>query len=107
MMLCNVLDFYPMLPAFLSNALSAVGSVLPSVLNYSSVQQTNQSQKDLAKYQVDLERQLINEQNAYNSPVQQMARYQEAGLNPNLIYGNGSSSAGNQNQIARYNQPGD
>lgn len=27
-----------------------------------------------------------NRQNAYNSPVRQMQRYKEAGLNPNLIY---------------------
>lgn len=31
--------------------------------------------------------QMWNMQNEYNSPVQQMARLQEAGLNPNLIYG--------------------
>lgn len=28
-----------------------------------------------------------NMQNAYNTPAAQMARYQDAGLNPNLIYG--------------------
>lgn len=31
-----------------------------------------------------------NRQNAYNSPEAQMARLQEAGLNPNLVYGNGT-----------------
>ena len=36
-----------------------------------------------------------NLQNEYNTPANQMKRYREAGLNPNLIYGNGSSSAGN------------
>jgi len=30
--------------------------------------------------------------NAYNSPTQQMERYKEAGLNPNLIYGNAQNS---------------
>lgn len=37
-----------------------------------------------------------NKTNEYNAPVNQMARYKEAGLNPNLIYGQtggGSSSA--------------
>ena len=29
--------------------------------------------------------------NAYNSPIQQMQRLREAGLNPNLIYGNGAT----------------
>lgn len=45
-----------------------------------------------------------NAQNAYNTPAAQMARFKEAGLNPHLIYGNGtdatagavrSSNAGN------------
>lgn len=31
-----------------------------------------------------------NRQNTYNSPEQQMARFKSAGLNPNLIYGQGS-----------------
>lgn len=33
-----------------------------------------------------------NSQNAYNSPAAMMKRYREAGLNPNLIYGNGTST---------------
>lgn len=32
----------------------------------------------------------VRQQNEYNSPRQQMARYQQAGLNPHLIYGQGS-----------------
>lgn len=31
-------------------------------------------------------------QNEYNSPVSQMKRFKEAGLNPNLIYGNGATA---------------
>lgn len=34
-----------------------------------------------------------NMQNAYNSPEQQMKRFQEAGLNPHLIYGQGNSGS--------------
>ena len=34
----------------------------------------------------------------YNSPVNQMARLKQAGLNPHLVYGNGASvSVGNMN----------
>jgi hypothetical protein len=33
-----------------------------------------------------------DKQNTYNSPSQQMQRYKEAGLNPNLIYGQMSNS---------------
>ena len=59
----------------------------------------------IARYSADFERQMIQEQNAYNAPSAQMQRYQDAGLNPNLIYGQGSASAGNQSQIARYETP--
>lgn len=38
-------------------------------------------------YQNDLLLKNWNLQNAYNSPVEQMKRFREAGLNPNLIYG--------------------
>lgn len=33
-------------------------------------------------------------QNKYNSPEQQMQRLKEAGLNPNLVYGNGATATG-------------
>lgn len=42
-------------------------------------------------------------QNAYNSPEQQMKRFGAAGLNPNLIYGQGSS--GNANRAPEYQAP--
>lgn len=47
-------------------------------------------QKELMKYQYDLQQQGINVQNEYNKPINQMARLYEAGLNPHLVYGNGS-----------------
>jgi len=33
-------------------------------------------------------------QNAYNTPQEQMKRLQQAGLNPNLVYGNGADAQG-------------
>jgi len=39
-----------------------------------------------------------NMQNEYNSPANQMKRFQEAGLNPHLIYGQGNS--GNSSPVA-------
>jgi len=44
-----------------------------------------------------------NRQNQYNSPAAQMARFKEGGLNPNLMYGQGS--AGNATQMPRYQAP--
>lgn len=40
-------------------------------------------------------RELWDRQNAYNSPTAQMERLKEAGLNPYLMYGGGTASAGN------------
>lgn len=42
--------------------------------------------KELSKYNYDLEVEQWNRANAYNTPSAQMQRYKEAGLNPNLIY---------------------
>lgn len=47
--------------------------------------------------------QFWNMQNAYNHPAQQMARFKDAGLNPNLIYGKGTS--GNAEQITGAKAP--
>lgn len=49
-------------------------------------------------------------QNTYNSPQAQMERLKSAGLNPNLVYGSGSGSAGTaatspQHSPARYEAP--
>lgn len=48
-------------------------------------------------------KEMVNLQNQYNTPLSQMQRYKDAGLNPNLIYGQGTP--GNQSQIAQYQAP--
>lgn len=47
--------------------------------------------KELADVQNQYNLDMWNRQNEYNSPQAQMQRFQEAGLNPNLIYGQGTS----------------
>lgn len=49
-----------------------------------------------------VQKQAVDAQNRYNTPAAQMARYQAAGLSPNLIYGTGSASAGNQASLGEY-----
>ena len=44
-----------------------------------------------------------NRQNAYNTPLQQMKRLKEAGLNPALMYGQGN--VGNAEKALPYQQP--
>lgn len=68
--------------------------------------EANQQAKELATYQFGLEQQAVNQQNEYNNPQNQIQRLKDAGLNPALIYGSGSSTAsGNQTQLPRYNAP--
>lgn len=71
-------------PAVLSAVISGGAALLSTITN-------NRAQKKA-----------IDAQNEYNSPFQQMSRYQAAGLNPNLIYGSGQASAGNQSSIGDY-----
>lgn len=54
------------------------------------------------KYQRDVD--MWNKANLYNSPAAQMQRYKEAGLNPNLIYGQGSPGLAS-NTLPQYNKP--
>ena len=62
-------------------ALSVAGGIAQNVFN--SYESTKAFQR---------QRQLINEANIYNAPINQMARLREAGLNPHLIYGQGPGS---------------
>lgn len=57
------------------------------------------SESELA-YQRSID--MWNRQNMYNSPQAQMARFQQAGLNPHLIYGSGSGGAGNASGYPEY-----
>jgi len=62
-------------------------------------------QKEAMKLQDEYNRQLWDYQNAYNTPQAQMQRFKDAGLNPNLIYGGGSASAGNAGPIQSLDVP--
>lgn len=73
-----------------SSGLNALGSVLSGIGAKKAAREYNKGQMELAKYQNEYNYKMWQEQNAYNSPAAQMARYQEAGLNPMLIYGQGS-----------------
>lgn len=65
-------------------------------------------QMDMAKWQNDINRENWQLQNEYNSPAAQMARLQEAGLNPNLVYNGGSATtaAGSMAPAANPGVPG-
>lgn len=89
-------------PLLLGGLVSAGGSILGGLLNSSSQASANKANLELAKYQNSWNEQMYernlqdqvklwNMQNEYNSPSAQMSRFADAGLNPNLIYGQGNS----------------
>lgn len=55
--------------------------------------QVFQQNKDLAAYTNQLNLDQWNRENAYNAPSAQMSRFADAGLNPDLIYGQSNQSA--------------
>lgn len=77
---------------------ASIGATATAVANRKSYKYS----KKLMDYQNQINIQNWNAQNAYNSPAAQMQRYQEAGLNPNLMYGNGDS--GNASSVPSVSQ---
>lgn len=67
------------------------GSLLGGLSSLFGASSQNAANMKLAEYQNEWNYKMWQEQNVYNSPKQQMARFAEAGLNPNLIYGQGNS----------------
>lgn len=98
-------DFVPLLTGGIGSLATVFSGLGANKTNLKIARETNEAQMDLAKYQYDRNIDLWNMQNAYNTPKSQMERYQAAGLNPNLIYGNGSSSAGNADRPSGYVAP--
>lgn len=91
-------------PLALIPAIAAVASTAISAISQNrSNKKTNQANMRLAQYQFEQEKEMIRQQNEYNSPSAQMMRYQDAGLNSNLIYSQGNP--GNQSSHASYQAP--
>lgn len=80
----------PINPLIGMSLVSGVGSLLGGILGMSSQNSANQQNMELAKYSFDRNIDMWNMQNEYNLPINQMERLRAAGLNPNLVYGNGS-----------------
>ena len=75
--------------------IGAVGGIASGLINngYSQANaaQAFQNQKELMRIQNQYSRENWALENAYNTPKAQMDRLRAAGLNPNLVYGNGAS----------------
>lgn len=89
---------------FLSD-LPGIGTFIGHGLNALSTWWQNKQQKDLADYQYSLALDMWNKQNEYNSPAAQMARLSQAGLNPHLVYGNGTVAGNTGSEMPKYQAP--
>lgn len=76
---------------------SAAANVLPSPSDYFNIGSTLFTNRQNQKFSEKMYNRQYKDtiefwglQNEYNSPANQMKRFQEAGLNPNLIYGQGN-----------------
>lgn len=98
----GITDFIPIVGPLISG----VSNLVSSSQNASSVRETNAANFKLAEYQNAKAVENWRMQNEYNSPTQQMQRLQDAGLNPNLIYGSGTNGAtGNSSSAAQVASP--
>jgi len=79
------------MPAWVVPAILGAASLVSGIIGRKKQREEN---FNIAEYQNAQNRGFIREQNEYNSPKSQMSRFQEAGLNPHLIYGQGNP--GNQ-----------
>lgn len=58
--------------------------------NLRAVQETNEANRRLTERQYQMAQEFWRMNNEYNIPSNQMQRLKDAGLNPNLVYGNGT-----------------
>ena len=86
-----------------SAGITAAGGLVGNIVNAISAKKTQKRQFEynmqLQQQQQQYETEMWDKANAYNSPVQQMARLSEAGLNPNMVYGQSSSQAAGQASV--------
>ena len=81
---------YAIAPLIAASLLAGGTSLLSGGLNYLGTKAQNKSNIQLMREQNQWNLEQWNRENEYNLPANQMARLEAAGLNKNLIYGNGS-----------------
>lgn len=82
----------PMIGQILSGIAGVGQSLIQRGTDKRNIAAQNKYNKELAKYTYDLDLEQWNRANKFNSPLANMARLKEAGLNPNLVYGTGSAT---------------
>lgn len=80
-----------MWPAFISAAGSFLSAGMNNLFSRQNAETSFKHQKDLMALQQQYAVDNWNRENNYNRPEEQMKRLKDAGLNPDLVYGNGAA----------------
>lgn len=86
--------------AIIAGVVALVGSLIAGQQQKKNTERQAAANAGLAQTQADANQKYLDKQLEYNKPENQMQRFQNAGLNPNLIYGQGSP--GNQSAPLTY-----
>lgn len=89
--------------AAVQGGLSIGSTLIAGRQNKKAQERQNAANRDLMNLQYQKDREMWDQQNAYNSPAAQMQRFKDAGLNPNMIYGQGNG--GNAATMPHYTAP--
>ncbi|WGL31323.1 DNA pilot protein [Dipodfec virus UOA04_Rod_931] len=87
----------------ISAGANLLGSALGNSAGLKQQQLANEGNMRLAQYKYEKDLEQWKRETDYNSPKNQMQRFADAGLNPNLIYGQGSS--GNASSAPTFDAP--
>lgn len=91
------------LSGFLGGLGNVIGTAMSNKQSLHNINLNAQYQRQLAEEEFQRNLQMWNLHNAYNTPSSQMRRFKDAGLNPHLIYGQGTS--GNASSAPTYSRP--
>ena len=80
------------------------GGTLSALFSIGSRKKAYKRSIDLMKRQGKMDREFWDYQNAYNTPTRQMQRLKEAGLNPALMYGQGTTGNANNMVQSKFNE---
>lgn len=99
----------PTTAGIITTGVGAGLNIFDTIFNAASQGQANRRNENFAREMYDRQRtDAITDrdfQNSYNSPAAQMERLKAAGLNPNLVYGNGAAQS--QSAVTRSSSPQD
>ena len=79
-------------------------SLISGLFGQGSNRKAYHRSKKLMYLQRDLDKEMWDYQNAYNTPAQQMARFKDAGLNPALMYGQGTPGNANSHVQSKFQE---